>query len=94
MISEGEFDCYKVCNEGKNSFVKKYKSGESFGELALMYNAPRAATIIANSNGRLLCLDRSIFSHILKVAALRKQILIKEAIEKVDILKDLSKDHM
>ena len=59
-----------------------------------MYNTSRAASIVANSAGKLLSLDRSIFSHILKVAALRKQIIIKEAIEKVEILKEISKDHM
>jgi len=26
--------------------LKTYKHGEAFGELALMYNAPRAATIV------------------------------------------------
>lgn len=59
-----------------------------------MYNTSRAASIVANSAGKLLSLDRSIFSHIIKVAALRKQIIIKEAIEKVEILKEISKDHM
>lgn len=87
IVSSGDYDCYKVDSQGHNAFVKKYKAGESFGELALMYNSFRAASIIANSNGRLLCLDKSIFSHILKVAALRKQIIIKDAIEKVQILK-------
>ena len=59
-----------------------------------MYNTSRAASIVANSAGKLLSLDRSIFSHIIHVAALRKQIIIKEAIEKVEILKEISKDHM
>jgi hypothetical protein len=57
-----------------------------------MYNAPRAASLVANTAGKLLSLDRSIFSHILKVAALRKQLIIKEAIDKVDILKHIPKD--
>lgn len=56
-----------------------------------MYNAPRAATIVTKMSGRLLLLERSIFSQILKVAALRKQTLIKEAIEKVEILQSIPK---
>jgi len=35
-----------------------YKAGEAFGELALLYNAPRAATIIAKTNAVLFELDR------------------------------------
>lgn len=46
----------------------------------MMYNAPRAATIVTRSPGRLLVLERLIFSQLLKVAALRKQTIIKEAL--------------
>lgn len=64
-------------------YIKTYVSGEAFGELALMYNAPRAASIVTKKPGKLLTLDRSIFSHVLKIAALRKQDIIKNAIEKL-----------
>lgn len=33
-----------------------YDNRGSFGELALMYNTPRAATIVATSTGALWCL--------------------------------------
>jgi hypothetical protein len=36
-----------------NKLVGKYDSSGSFGELALMYNMPRAATIVATSEGSL-----------------------------------------
>jgi hypothetical protein len=48
-----------------------------------MYNAPRAASIVTKVPGKLLMLDRFIFSQIIKVAALRKQKIIKNAIDKV-----------
>jgi len=42
--------------------VKQYtEPGASFGELALMYSAPRAATITATSDMRLWALDRTTF---------------------------------
>lgn len=47
--------------EGKG-VVKTYSgSGDSFGELALMYSAPRAATVKATSDCRMWRLDRSTF---------------------------------
>lgn len=36
--------------------VGSYDNQGSFGELALMYNTPRAATIIATSVGALWCM--------------------------------------
>lgn len=43
--------------------------GEGFGELALLYNAPRAATIKAIENSIVWKLDRDEFNHIVKDAA-------------------------
>lgn len=57
-----------------------------------MYNAPRAASIVTKKPGKLLTLDRSIFSHVLKIAALRKQELIKDVINKLEILKAIPID--
>jgi cAMP-dependent protein kinase regulator len=55
-------------------FVKNYQPGEAFGELALLYNAPRAATIICESeNAVLFALDRQTFNHIVKDAAVKKR---------------------
>jgi len=50
--------------------LKNYQSGEVFGELALLYNAPRAATITANEDCLLWCLDRATFNNIVKKAAM------------------------
>jgi len=42
-----------------------YRKGDSFGELALMYNTPRAATIQCISGGLLWALDRMTFRKIM-----------------------------
>lgn len=65
VVASGEYDCTKVIG-GKETYLKTYKSGESFGELALMYNAPRAATIKCKAAGRLYALDRSTFTNIIQ----------------------------
>ena len=45
--------------------VHTYHSGDCFGELALMYNTPRAATVRCSQQGKLWALDRVAFRRIL-----------------------------
>ena len=45
----------------------------AFGELALMYNAPRAASIRALENCTLYSLDRETFNHIVKDAVTKRR---------------------
>jgi cAMP-dependent protein kinase regulator len=70
-IETGNLDCYKVLKKGEEpTHLKVYQPGEAFGELALLYNAPRAATIIAKTDCILWALDRETFNHIVKDAAM------------------------
>lgn len=70
VIDSGELDCYKKFKpEEDRKHLKVYVAGESFGELALLYNAPRAATIVAKSDCLLLKLDRDCFNNIVKDSA-------------------------
>lgn len=55
--------------ESQPKHLKSYEPGEAFGELALLYNAPRAATIVAKTDSSLWVLDRNTFNHIVKDAA-------------------------
>lgn len=65
IVGQGEFDCTKVI-KGTSTYLKTYKGGEYFGELALMYNAPRAATIKAKGRGKIFGLDRCTFINIVQ----------------------------
>jgi cAMP-dependent protein kinase regulator len=70
LIEKGELDCFKTFNKEEGpKHLKIYYPGEAFGELALLYNAPRAATIIAKEECILWALDRETFNHIVKDAA-------------------------
>ena len=58
----GNYDIF-VDIEGSRKSVGVYDNQGSFGELALMYNMPRAATIIATSSGVLWVMVGKAISH-------------------------------
>jgi cAMP-dependent protein kinase regulator len=89
VLEEGTLECTKVIN-GNKTHLKNYEPGEGFGELALLYNAPRAATITATVASNCWRLDRGTFNHIVKDAAQRKREKYEDFIEKVEILESLS----
>jgi len=90
IIDSGHLDCYKkFSNLEKAKYLKTYEPGESFGELALLYNAPRAATIVAKENCILFALDRETFNHIVKDAAAKKREKYESFLAKVELLESM-----
>jgi len=71
FIEEGQLDCYKKFKQEEGDvWLKLYNPGEAFGELALLYNAPRAATIKSKTDCILWSLDRETFNNIVREAAM------------------------
>jgi cAMP-dependent protein kinase regulator len=53
--------------------VATYGPGQNFGELALLYSAPRAASVIAETDGVLWSLHRCFFRTFIKSSAKKKR---------------------
>merc|ERR1711935_1090267 len=58
------YDVIKNIN-GEDKKVASYDNVGAFGELALMYNAPRAATVMSVDGGTLWALDRQTYTRII-----------------------------
>ena len=90
LIDSGELDCYKrFSKDGENVHLKVYNPGESFGELALLYNAPRAASIQAKSDCVLFALDRECFNNIVKESAIKRRERYDAFLQKVELLSSM-----
>ena len=95
LVESGELDCSRKMSpdDEEAKYLKTYTQGESFGELALLYNAPRAATIVCKSEKcELWSLERQTFNHIIKKAVQLKREKYDTFLEKVEILKCMQKD--
>jgi len=89
VIESGAFDCLIKKPDGTEQCVKTCGPGDVFGELALLYNCPRAASVAAKENGVLWQLDRDTFNHIVKEAAQKKRTRYDTFLAKVPLLSNM-----
>ncbi|KAK2509060.1 hypothetical protein MC885_015033 [Smutsia gigantea] len=72
-------------------WVTSISEGGSFGELALIYGTPRAATVKAKTDLKLWGIDRDSYRRILMGSTLRKRKMYELFLSKVSILESLEK---
>mmetsp|Transcript_35865 Transcript_35865/g.48149 ORF Transcript_35865/g.48149 Transcript_35865/m.48149 type:complete len:803 (-) Transcript_35865:204-2612(-) len=96
IIQQGDIgDYFYVVEDGHISFsvdgnhVGACTRGASFGELALLYNCPRAATCIANTDVRLWKVEQRTFRHMLANNTANQQKDIHDVLRKVPFLSEL-----
>lgn len=90
IVGSGTLSCTKIFpGDTEPTILKHYEPGEAFGELALLYNAPRAATIFSDGESTLYGLDRNTFNHIVKDAAIRKREKYEGFMKTVPLLEEM-----
>ena len=98
VVERGTFDIYvnpaghvEPGPHGMGNKVNSIGPGGSFGELALMYNAPRAATVVSTeANSTLWALDRVTFRRILMDSAYGRRRMYEKFLEEVPLLSELT----
>ncbi|XP_073994144.1 cAMP-dependent protein kinase type II regulatory subunit isoform X1 [Rhodnius prolixus] len=89
VIQNGIYNAYVLDNSQQEKLIHTYYNNGSFGELALLYNMPRAATIKAGSDGSLWAMDRQTFRRIVLKSAFKKRKMYESLIECVPMLSAL-----
>jgi cAMP-dependent protein kinase regulator len=97
VVEQGSFDIYvnksgklEAGPDGMGNRVGTVGPGGSFGELALMYNAPRAATVVSTEPSTLWALDRVTFRRILMDSAFQRRRMYEGFLEEVPLLSTLT----
>ncbi|KAF6202881.1 hypothetical protein GE061_003287 [Apolygus lucorum] len=90
VIESGVYEASHVVKD-KRVVIKTYTDG-SFGELALLYDQPRSATVTAKTNGKLWTLSQKNFKKTVAQSDMNRQSKYTELIRKVEILSNLNED--
>jgi cAMP-dependent protein kinase regulator len=97
VVESGNFDIFvnksgkiETGPDGLGDKVGNTGPGGSFGELALMYNAPRAATVQSTEPSTLWALDRLTFRRILMDSAFQRRRMYENFLDSVPLLAPLS----
>ncbi len=97
VITEGkEGDYYYIIEQGEMTVyvggreVGILSTGKGFGELALLHNTPRAATIRANTTSSLFALDRTTFRFVIAQTQSQAHDAILDALKRVPLFEELT----
>ena len=95
IVTSGTVEVLVKSSAAKRATSKGTLSkGQSFGELALLYNTPRAATIIAQTNVSLWVLPRSLFVNISTYFKYQRQNLYVTFLKKVEVFESMAHEKL
>lgn len=96
IIKEGDSgDVFYVLEEGtceitiNGEYIGRIEEHSSFGDLALMYNSPRAATIRAVTYCRLWTLDRVFFRQAMVTSSSNQNVQLCQFLSKISLFENL-----
>ena len=94
MILEGEAEVSKVINNDQNRLLKTLGPGDFFGEMALIHNAPRAATVKSKSALTTLELDKAAFDRVLHNSNSIAMAMVREISDRLRLNDQLAVDDL
>jgi signal transduction histidine kinase len=94
MILEGEAEVTKIINNDQNRLLKMLGPGDFFGEMALIHNAPRAATVTSKSALTTLELDKAAFDRVLHNSSSVAMAMVREISNRLRLNDQLAVDDL
>eukprot|EP00388_Colpodella_angusta_P012895 GDKJ01032538.1.p1 GENE.GDKJ01032538.1~~GDKJ01032538.1.p1 ORF type:complete len:354 (-),score=57.31 GDKJ01032538.1:482-1543(-) len=91
IVKSGTFDIFVRRGSETPSKVATRGSGDSFGELALLYNSPRAATVKSTSPAQVWKLDRDSFQMMLVTESNTKARQYENMLDRIELFDALNK---
>jgi signal transduction histidine kinase len=83
MILDGEVEVTKHINRAEDRLLKTLRAGDFFGEMALIHDAPRAATVTAKTDVIALELDKESFQRVLQHSSSVAMAMVREISERL-----------
>jgi signal transduction histidine kinase len=78
ILLDGKVDVTKVINNSEQRHLKSLDVGDFFGEMALIHNAPRAASVVAASHVTVLEIDKENFDRVLQHSTTVSMAMVRE----------------
>jgi signal transduction histidine kinase len=78
ILLDGKVDVTKTINNVEQRYLKSLDAGAFFGEMALIHNAPRAATVLAASAVTVLEIDKENFDRVLQHSSSISMAMVRE----------------
>ena len=78
ILLDGKVDVTKMINNAEQRYLKSLAAGDFFGEMALIHNAPRAATVLAASPVTVLEIDKENFDRVLQRSSSISMAMVRE----------------